>query len=91
VVIQNNLFNSSKIRTVVVCAITSNTRLASSPGNVSLRKGTAGLDRRSVVNVTQLFTVDREDLVAKIGTLSPARVSEILEGVRLVTEPREID
>jgi len=90
VVIQNNLFNRSRINTVVVCAITSNLKRASAPGNALLRKGEANLPKRSVVNVSQIFTVDKADLVEKIGTLSPERVRQILDGVRLLTEPRDV-
>ena len=90
VVIQNNLFNHSRINTVVVCVVTSNLKRASAPGNVLLRKGEANLPKRSVVNVSQIFTVDKADLVEKIGTLSPERVRQILDGVRLLTEPRDV-
>lgn len=91
VVIQNNLFNRSRINTVVVCVITSNLKLASAPGNVLLEEGEAHLPKRSVVNVSQIFTVDKADLVEKIGTLSPKRVRQILDGVRLLTEPRDVE
>ena len=90
VVIQNNVFNRSRINTVVVCALTSNLRRAKVPGNVLLEKGEANLPRRSVVNVSQIFTMDRRDLVEKIGTLSPGRVRQILDGVKLLIEPRDI-
>ncbi|MBU0702692.1 MAG: type II toxin-antitoxin system PemK/MazF family toxin [Chloroflexi bacterium] len=90
VVIQNNLFNRSRINTVVVCVITSNLKRASAPGNVLLRKGEANLPKRSVVNVSQIFAVDKVDLVEKIGTLSPERVRQILDGVQLLTEPRDV-
>jgi len=90
VVVQNDLFNRSRVRSVVVCALTSNLRRAEAPGNVLLDDGEAGLPRRSVVNVTQLFTVDKDDLVERIGTLSPVRVREILAGIDLVLEPRDV-
>ncbi len=89
VVIQNNVFNRSRINTVVVCALTSNLRRAKVPGNVLLEKGEANLPRRSVVNVSQIFTMDKRDLVEKIGTLSPGRVRQILDGVELLIEPRD--
>ncbi|MBI3302947.1 MAG: type II toxin-antitoxin system PemK/MazF family toxin [Deltaproteobacteria bacterium] len=89
VVIQNNLFNHSRINTAIVCTLTSNLKRASVPGNVLLAKGEANLSKRSVVNVSQVFTVDKADLTDKIGTLSPRRVREILDGMRLVLEPRE--
>lgn len=90
VVIQNNLFNQSKINTVVVCALTSNLKRAEAPGNVLLAKGEANLKRSSVVNVSQIVTVDKSDLIEKIGTLSPRRVTQVIEGIRLLVEPREL-
>lgn len=91
VVIQNNLFNSSRIRTVVVCTLTSNLRRAAAPGNVLLEPGEADLPMQSVINVSQIFTVDKSQLGEKIGTLSAERVRQILDGVRLVIEPREAE
>ncbi len=91
VVIQNNVFNLSRINTVVVCAVTSNLKRAEAPGNVLLERQEANLPRQSVVNVSQIFTVDKGDLVEKIGTLSPHRVREILSGVLLLIEPRDIE
>ncbi len=90
VVVQNNLFNKSTIRTVIVCALTSNIKRASSPGNVLLEKGEANLAKSSVVNVSQVFTVDKTQLSDYIGTISRKRVREVLEGIKLVIEPREI-
>ncbi len=90
VVVQNNLFNHSNIRTVVVCALTSNLRRAEAPGNVLLRKGEANLKKASVVNISQLITVDKTYLAERIGTLPPPRVRQIVEGVKLLLEPREL-
>ncbi|MGH9379276.1 MAG: type II toxin-antitoxin system PemK/MazF family toxin [Thermoanaerobaculia bacterium] len=87
---QNDLFNRSRLATVVVCALTSNLDRARAPGNVLLDEGEAGLDRPSVVNVTQLFTVDRADLVERIGRLSGVRVREILAGIDLLLEPQDV-
>jgi mRNA interferase MazF len=91
VVIQNNVFNRSRISTVVVCALTSNLRRAEAPGNVLLENGEADLPKQSVANVSQIFTVDKKDLGEKIGSLSRQRVREILDGIRLVIEPRDLD
>lgn len=91
VVVQNNLFNASRISTVVVCALTSQVRYANAPGNVLLNKGEAKLPKASVVNVTQVFTVDKSDLEEKIGTLSDYRIKEVLDGMALVLQPREVD
>ncbi|UCC62841.1 MAG: type II toxin-antitoxin system PemK/MazF family toxin [Anaerolineae bacterium] len=91
VVIQNNVFNRSRINTVVVCALTSNLKRAQAPGNVLLEKGEANLPKQSVVNVSQIFTVDKGSLVERIGALSGKRVRQILDGVSLLLEPRDID
>ncbi|HEY2883149.1 MAG TPA: type II toxin-antitoxin system PemK/MazF family toxin [Pirellulales bacterium] len=90
VVMQNNVFNRSRIGTVVVCPLTSNLKRADSPGNVLLEHREAGLPKRSVVNVSQPMTVDKAHLQRRIGTLSHRRVLEILEGMLLVLEPRDI-
>ena len=90
VVVQNNVFNISRIQTTVLCAVTSNLARAKAPGNLLLRKGEANLPRPSVVNVSQVVTVDKSILKEKIGTLSRQRVREIVSGLRLVLEPREL-
>jgi mRNA interferase MazF len=90
VVVQNDIFNASRIQTTVLCAVTSNLTRAKAPGNLLLRKGEANLPRPSVVNVSQVVTVDKSILREKIGTLSRQRVREIVAGLRLVFEPREL-
>jgi mRNA interferase MazF len=89
VVIQNNLFNKSRIRTVVVCALTSNLKRAGAPGNILLNPREGNLPRQSVVNVSQLYTVDKTQLDEKIGKLSLRRVQEILDNIQLLLEPRD--
>ena len=89
-VIQNNLFNRSRIGTVVVCALTSNLKRAQAPGNVLLKSGEANLSKRTVVNVAQIFTVDKTDLTERIGNLTPKRLREVLDGIQLLAEPREV-
>ncbi len=91
VVVQNNILNRSAIKTVVVCLLTSNLNRALAPGNVRLYKGEANLDKPSVVNVSQIFTVDKQQLGPKIGTLSRQRIREIVDGIHLITEPRDVD
>lgn len=87
VVLQHDRFNRTTIATAVVVAITSKLKYAELPGNIRLRKGEAGLPRASVVNVTQLATVDRALLGPRLGTLTPARLAAIWSGVQLVCEP----
>ncbi len=90
VVVQNNIVNSSNINTVIVCLITSNIQRAKAPGNVLLQKKEANLSKQSVVNVSQIFTVDKQQLKEKTGNLSMNRITEILAGIRLLTEPKDI-
>lgn len=91
IVIQNNVFNASKISTTVVCSLTTNVKRADAPGNVQLNKGEANLSKDCVVNVSQIFTVNKSELIDKIGQVSKKRFSEILKGIKLLIEPREIE
>lgn len=90
IVIQSNIFNQSRINTAVVCALTSNLKRAKAPGNVLLSKGEANLKKDSVVNISQIITVDKSDLIEKIGSLSSTRIRQIIKGVKLLIEPREL-
>jgi mRNA interferase MazF len=82
VVVQNDIFNRSAISTTVVCVITSNLRRADAPGNVPLKKGEANLGKPCVVNVSQIWTVDKAELSECIGQLNGALVRAISEGLR---------
>jgi len=90
VVIQNNIFNTSLISTVVVCSITSNIARANSPGNVLLKKGEANLPKKSVVNISQIYTVNKADLIERIGVLSSKKTDQVIEGVKLLVEKRSL-
>jgi mRNA interferase MazF len=80
-VIQGDAFNQSAIRTVVCAAITSNLKWAEAPGNVVLPARTGGLARQSVVNVTQVLTLDKADLTRRVGKLSASRLELVLAGI----------
>lgn len=84
--VQNDTFNRSRIKTTVVCILTTNLRLAQAPGNVALDEGEANLPKKSVVNVSQVLTVNKRDLLhhEKIGQLSSSKMSLIIKGLRLV-------
>lgn len=82
VVVQADVFNHSRITTVVVCALTSNLHRAGEPGNVLLDVGEAGLPRQSVVVVSQISSVEKARLGERIGRLSDSRVEQILAGLR---------
>ena len=82
VVVQEDVFNHSRISTVIVCALTSNPHRAGELGNVLLEEGEGGLPKRSVVVVSQISSVDKGRLGERIGALSNARVEQILAGLR---------
>lgn len=84
VIIQSDSFNKTQINTVIVAIATSNLRLANMPGNVAVSGGTGGLDRDSVINITQSYTLDHADLLEHMGTLSGEKIDEIRDGLRLV-------
>lgn len=82
VVVQDDVFNQSRITTVVVCALTSNLQRATEPGNVLLDRGEGNLPRQSVVIVSQISSVEKLRLGERIGSLSNERVEQILAGLR---------
>lgn len=82
VVVQDDVFNHSRITTVVVCALTSNLNRANEPGNVLLEPGEGNLVKQSVVVVSQVSTVYKARLGERIGALSHDRVEQILAGLR---------
>lgn len=90
IVIQNDLFNLSRINTVVMCALSSNLKLAGAPGNVLLSAGEANLPKECVASISQVSTVNKKDLVERIGQLSQERLNEVLSGVSLLLEPRDM-
>lgn len=90
-IVQHDRFNRSRIATTIVVPVTSNLRLAAMPGNVRLRKGEGNLPRPSVVNVTQIVTVDKTRLDERLGTLAPGRIRQVIMGVALVLGYDELD
>jgi len=83
-VLQTDDFNRSRIGTVVVVVITSNIALAAAPGNLLLKSQVAGLPKDSVVNVSQIITVDKQFLTDRVKTLDPRIFGEVEDGLRLV-------
>ncbi|MGA2194130.1 MAG: type II toxin-antitoxin system PemK/MazF family toxin [Bryobacteraceae bacterium] len=86
VVVQGDTFNRSRIATTVVCLITSNLARAAAPGNVALKKGDANLPKASVVNVSQILTVDKTELTERIGKLPASALDAIRTGLEVVFE-----
>jgi len=83
-VIQSDDFNQSQINTVISTVLTSNLQLADAPGNVLLSKKESGLPKKSVVNVSQLITVDKSFFTEKICDISTLKLKEVEAGIRLV-------
>jgi len=83
-IVQSNPFNSSRIATVVVAVISSNLRLSAAPGNVEIAKKESGLGKPSVVNVSQILTLDRKLLTEQVRRLSEKKMVEIDQGLRAV-------
>jgi mRNA interferase MazF len=84
VIVQDDIFNHSRISTVVVCALTTNLTKATEPGNVLLEPGEGALPKQSVVIVSQISSVEKARLGERIGALSEARVEQILAGLRFL-------
>ena len=83
-IVQSDEFNNSRISTVIVAVLTSNTTLAQAPGNVLIKARHAGLAKDSVVNVSQVITVDKQCLTEKVKKLDSPTMAEIDTGLRLV-------
>ena len=84
VMVQADSFNASRISTVLAAVITSNQRLAAAPGNVALPKQVPQLPKDSVVNVSQVVTLDKGALRERVSTLAPEVMTQITTGLRLV-------
>ena len=82
IVIQSEAYNASQLGTVMAAVVTSNTSLASMPGNVFLPAGTSGLPRDSVVNVTAVITLDKNDLAELVDTIPGYLMDEVDRGLR---------
>ncbi len=84
VIIQSDDFNKTKINTVIGAVITSNLALAEMPGNVLIKKNQSELTKDSVVNVTQIVTIDNSELLEYVGKISERKMEQIERGLRLV-------
>ncbi len=83
-IVQSDAFNASRIQTAIAVVITSNLELSAAPGNLLLRRKDSGLSKDSVVNVSQLITLDKTFLTERVGTLPNRHAGAIDEGLRLV-------
>jgi mRNA interferase MazF len=85
-VIQSDPYNASRLATVLAAVITSNTALATMPGNVFLPAMTTRLPRDSVVNITALVTLHKTDLTDRVGQVPPSVMHDVDQGLRRVLD-----
>ncbi len=86
IIIQNDIFNTSKLHTTVVCVCTNNLKRLKSPGNVMLKKGIGGVKKDCVINITQILIVDKSDLEERLGSLPDKILKETIAGINLLTK-----
>lgn len=84
VIVQSDEFNESRISTVIIAILTSNLRLAAAPGNFRLDRHETGLSRDSVLNLSQVLTVDKSFLTERVGILSARNLAAMDAGLKLV-------
>lgn len=83
-IVQSDEFNRSRIRTVIVAVLTTNLRLADAPGNILVTTDETGLPENSVINVSQVITVDKSFLTEQVSQVSDRTILLVDEGLRLV-------
>jgi len=83
-ILQNDLFNRSDIKTTICAVITSNMKLSQMPGNIILEKGVSGLDKTSVINFSQIATIDKTRLIEQISMLPKNYITKINESIRYI-------
>ena len=84
VIASTNSFNDSLIQTIIAVVITSNIRLADAPGNFKLPKSKVGLSKDSVVNISQVITLDKTYFTNQIGKLNTKQIYQLNDGLKLV-------
>ncbi len=86
VILQSDAFNKSKISTVICAVIRSNLELAKSPGNILLKRADSKLEKPSVINISQIVTLDKQHLVRKVSMLSSILSSQINKSIQLILD-----
>ncbi|MBU8922726.1 MAG: type II toxin-antitoxin system PemK/MazF family toxin [Bacteroidales bacterium] len=84
VIVQSDPFNRSNISTVIVAVISSNLKLSSAPGNILLKRKESRLSRDSVINVSQIITLDKSYPTERVSKLRSGLLADLNEGIRLV-------
>jgi mRNA interferase MazF len=83
-VVSADAYNRSRIATVICVSVTTNLRLGEAPGNVILDRGTGGLPKASVINVSQIVTLNKSELLEPIGQLGAPEMNLVEAGLRQV-------
>lgn len=83
-IVQEDSFNQSKINTIIVVPMTTNIKLAEAPGNILLSKKDTQLSKDSVVNVSQIVTLDRERFIERISKISVKNMKKVEDGIKLI-------
>ena len=83
-IVQANEFNASRINTLIVVALTTNTALALAPGNVLIRPRESGLKKVSVINVSQMITINKSILPERVKMVPDGVMREVDQGIKLV-------
>ena len=86
VILQSNTFNQTRIRTVICVVLTSNLDLLEAPGNILIERVVSGLPKDSVLNISQIYTVDKESVEQKIGRLPESYIHRIDASIRLIMD-----
>lgn len=84
VIVSSNEFNDSRINTVLAAVITSSLHLTGAPGNILLQRKTSKLAKDSVINVSQIITIDKSFLTEKVSKLNSQYLNALDEGLRVV-------
>lgn len=82
-IVQNDAFNRSRLRTTIAVVLSTNLRLLDAPGNVLLPARASSLPRDSVANVSQILTVDREVLTERVSRVPAGLIEQVADGLRL--------
>jgi mRNA interferase MazF len=85
-IVQNDAFNRSRLRTTIAVVLSTNLRLLDAPGNVLLPAKASSLPRDSVANVSQILTVDREALTERVGRVPASLIEQVTDGLRLALD-----
>lgn len=83
-ILQNDAFTRSKLNTIIIAPLTTNLSLAAAPGNTLVKKRDSRLPADSVINLSQIVTIDKLRLIEKVGKLNPAILKQVDEGIKLV-------